>query len=185
MFLDLTSSTSIAEKLGDLKYSSFLKNFFSDLDDAIKVSKGVVYQYVGDEVVILWDVADGCENNNCIKCFTLAREIIEKQKENYLSKYGVLPTFKAGIHYGQIIITEVGSTKSEIVYHGDSMNTAARLCAACNKYNKPLLISADLLSFLPEIDTDYSVKSIGIINLKGKKNAVGIISVEMKDKIES
>ncbi|MEJ2196276.1 MAG: adenylate/guanylate cyclase domain-containing protein, partial [Ignavibacteriaceae bacterium] len=166
MFLDLTSSTSIAEKLGDLKYSAFLKDFFNDLDDAIKLSKGVVYQYVGDEVVILWDVADGCENNNCINCFTVAVEIIEKQKENYLSKYGVLPTFKAGIHYGQVIITEVGSMKSEIVYHGDSMNTAARLCAACNKYDQSLLISADLLGYLTEIDTQYSVDSIGLINLK-------------------
>ena len=185
MFLDLSSSTSIAEKLGDLKYSAFLKDFFNDLDDAIKISKGVVYQYVGDEVVIFWDVNDGTVNNNCINCFTVAKEIIEKQKEYYLSNYGIIPTFKAGIHCGQVIITEVGRMKSEIVYHGDSMNTAARLCAACNGYNKSLLISADLLSYLPEIDTNYAVESIGLINLEGKKNAVGIISVEMKDKVES
>ena len=184
MFLDLTSSTSIAEKLGDLKYSAFLKDFFNDLDDAIKVSKGVVYQYVGDEVVILWEVDNGFENNNCINCFYVARDILEKNKENYLSKYGVIPTFKAGIHYGQVIITEVGSMKSEIAYHGDSVNIAARLCAACNRYKKSLLISADLLSYLPQIDTQYTIEALGIINLKGKKNAIGIISVEMKDKIK-
>jgi adenylate cyclase len=180
MFLDLTSSTSITEKLGDLKYSAFLKEFFRDLDDAIKASKGVVYQYVGDEVVILWDVDDGIENNNCINCFTVAVDRIEKAKEEYLAKYGEYPKFKAGIHSGQVVVTEVGSLKSEIAYHGDSMNIAARLCAACSKYNKSLLISAELLSYLPQIDTNYSVEAMGIIYLKGKKNAIGIISVEMK-----
>jgi len=182
MFLDLTSSTSIAEKLGDLKYSAFLKEFFGDLDDAIKVSKGVVYQYVGDEVVILWDVIDGIENNNCINCFTLAVDRIENAKDKYLTKYAEYPKFKAGVHCGQVVITEVGSLKSEIAYHGDSVNIAARLCSACSKYKKSLLISAELLSYLPQIDIKYSVESMGIINLKGKKNAIGIINVELKEK---
>ncbi len=59
MFLDLTSSTTIAEKIGDYKYSAFLRDFFYDLDEIIAETKGAVYQYVGDEVVILWNPNEG------------------------------------------------------------------------------------------------------------------------------
>jgi len=69
MFLDLTSSTTIAEKIGDQKYSAFLKDFFYDLDEIISETKGAVYQYIGDEVVVLWDVKAGIDNSNCIRCY--------------------------------------------------------------------------------------------------------------------
>ena len=56
MFMDLKSSTTIAEKLGNLKFGSFLKDYYSDITDAIRYSKAEVYQYVGDEIVLSWPV---------------------------------------------------------------------------------------------------------------------------------
>lgn len=53
MFLDLNDATTFAEKLGSKKYSSFLNDFFNDLDPAFTKTKGRVFQYVGDEVVII------------------------------------------------------------------------------------------------------------------------------------
>jgi len=181
MFLDLSSSTTIAEKLGDHKYSSFIKDFFYDLEDAISETDGAVYQYVGDGAIIIWNLDAGIQNTNCIKCFTLAQEKIESRKDTYLKNYDVYPKFKAGIHAGKVVISEVGGLKSEIAFHGDSMNIAARLCSACSEHNKELLISADLLGLLSDIDDDYTVDVMGIVNLKGKDHAIGICSVERKN----
>ena len=178
MFLDLTSATTIAEKLGPHKYSSFLKDFFFDLDDAIYETKGAVFQFVGDEVVIIWDVKKGIKDNNCINIFFIAVEKIKASKINYLEKYGVYPQFKAGVHYGKVIITEVGGSKSEIAYHGDTINTAARIRSVCNEFEKNLLISTNLLSLLPNLDTKFSIESMGNYQLKGKKNVIGLFSVE-------
>src|SRR5918993_4412510 len=69
MFVDLNSSTSIAEQLGDEKYHSLLKDFFADITAPILENKGSIYQYVGDEVVIAWNYEDGKENIHCIRCF--------------------------------------------------------------------------------------------------------------------
>ena len=81
MFLDLTSSTTIAEKIGDYKYSAFLRDFFYDLDEIIAETKGAVYQYVGDEVVILWNLNEGIENNNCLRSYYESKNIINKKKD--------------------------------------------------------------------------------------------------------
>lgn len=49
MSLDLKSSTSIAENLGESKYHQFLKEVFSDITEPISENKAEIYQYVGDE----------------------------------------------------------------------------------------------------------------------------------------
>jgi len=180
MFLDLSSSTEIAEKLGPFEYSSFLKDFFFDIDDAIIETRGAVIQFVGDEVVIIWKVRDGVQNNNCVRIFNLAKTQISDKKDYYKNKYGFIPKFKAGLHYGKIVITAVGGIKQEIAYHGDTINTTARIRSECNNVNKNFLISADILSLLPDIDTEFSIESVGITNLKGKKNVIGLFNVEKK-----
>lgn len=177
MFLDLTSSSEIAEMLSPQNYSMFLKDFFLDLDDAIIDTSGFVFQYVGDEVVVIWIPKDGIRNNNCVRSFFHAKEIIESKGNRYLEKYGVIPSFKAGIHFGKIVITEIGGTKQEIAYHGDTINTAARIRSTCHELNSELLISAELLSLLPDIDSEYNVEHVGLSDFKGKKNVVGLFSI--------
>lgn len=181
MFLDLTSSTTIAEKIGDHKYSAFLKDFFYDLDEIISETKGAVYQYVGDEVVVFWSVKEGADNNNCIRCYYESKKIIDTKKSGYTELYGVFPQFKAGIHLGEVVVTEVGGLKSEIAYHGDTINTAARLCAEAGNYDNGLLISTELLGFLIHIDELYNIESVGLVKFKGKKHDVAAFSVYEKN----
>ena len=54
MFVDLNSSTTIAEKLGHLAYSSFIKDCFFDLA-VVQHYNAQIYQYVGDEAVLTWE----------------------------------------------------------------------------------------------------------------------------------
>jgi adenylate cyclase len=180
MFLDLTSATTTAEKLGAFKYSLFLKDFFFDIDDSINEAKGTASQFVGDEVVIVWNERDGIENNNCIRLFFLAEDKIRKSKNRYVEKYGLSPEFKAGVHSGEVIITEVGGTKQEIAYHGDTVNTTARIRSECSVLNEKLLISSELLSLLADIDIEFLVKSKGEFSLKGKENVVRLFNIEQK-----
>jgi len=181
MFLDLTSATTIAEKLGAYKYSLFLKDFFFDIDDAINDTRGTASQFVGDEVMVVWDVREGVENNNCVRLFFLAEDKIRTSKNRYLEKYGFFPEFKGGIHYGKVIIAEVGGTKQEIAYHGDTVNTTARIRSECSVVNEKLLVSAELLSLLTDIDIDFFVESKGVFSFKGKENVIGLFSIKQKN----
>jgi len=182
MFLDLNNATTIAEQLGSKQYSSLLNDFFKDIDLAITKTNGTVFQYVGDEVVVLWKVKDGQQNNNCLNAFFIAEKRLRTNREYYLTKYQTFPTFKASLHTGEVTITEIGVSKKEIAYHGDTINTTSRICSICNETDKKLLVSAELLSLIPDVDNEFVVKSIGLTSLKGKKNIVGLLSVHEKVK---
>ena len=73
MFLDMNSSTTIAEQLGHVRYFELLREYYSDLSDAIIQHMGEVYQYIGDEIVITWKDQKGLQDNHCIRCFDLSK----------------------------------------------------------------------------------------------------------------
>jgi adenylate cyclase len=171
MFLDLNSSTAIAEQLGNEAYHALLKDFFADITNPILENKGNIYQYVGDEVVVSWRYEDGIENAHCIKCFFDMKEHIEKRKDKYLKRYGLVPSFKAGIHYGKIVAGEVGIIKRDITYSGDVLNTTSRIQSMCKEFNREVLVSTDLLKGLT-LTNNYNVQPLGYIKLKGKENAL-------------
>ena len=76
-FIDLKGSTTIAEKLGHLEFANFLKDYYSDITDALRNSKAQVYQYVGDEIVLSWSFEKGLENNNAVHCFFEMKRVIQ------------------------------------------------------------------------------------------------------------
>lgn len=173
MFLDLNASTTIAERLGNETYHALLKDFFADITNPILENKGNIYQYVGDEVVVAWSYKDGMENSHCLKCFFDIKTTIEKKRQKYQERYGLVPTFKAGIHSGDVIAGEIGIVKRDITYSGDVLNTTSRILGKCNEFNEEFIISADLLSML-NVAKDYSSKILGSIQLKGKHQEVAI-----------
>ncbi len=176
MFLDLRSSTSIAEKLGEEKYFDFLKQVFKTITPAILNNKGEVYQYVGDEIVVSWSVDEGLKNNRCIECYFEAQHFLNKQHEYFENTFGVQPEFKAGMHYGNVMAGEIGVIKREIAYSGDVLNTASRIQSKCNEHHVNLLIS-DILASQMSL-TGYETNNLGTFDLRGKSRSIQLYSVQ-------
>lgn len=179
MFLDLKSSATYAEELGHLDYSSMIRDCFMDLNKVLSKNYAEIYQYVGDEAVITWPVEEGVRKANCISLFFDFSERLNKRQAYYVKRYGMVPEFKAGLHLGIITAVEVGQIKREIAYHGDTINTAARIQSICNYYNKSFLISESVRTVLHIPNLEYKIERLGEISLKGKIQAVEIFSVEL------
>jgi len=177
MFMDLRASTTIAERLGHLKWHHFLNDFFYDIAKPVNRNRGEIYQYVGDEVVISWPAKVGLRNRNCIHCFFGIWNRMADRREYYLNKYGYEPVFKAGYHVGKVIVGEIGDYKRDIVFHGDTVNTASRIQMECNHYNRRLLLSKTLLSRL-DLGREYTAEYITKIKLRGKEEVIELYSLD-------
>ncbi|WP_222981506.1 adenylate/guanylate cyclase domain-containing protein [Flagellimonas meishanensis] len=174
MFLDLQSSTELAERLGHIRYSKLVQDCFNDLGLALQ-DKTEIYQYVGDEAVLTWEFKKGTQNQKCLKTFYNFKQQLKKKEAYYQKEYGCVPFFKAGMHYGTVTATEVGRYKKEIAYHGDALNTTARIQDQCNPLGSELLISKEMKIQLQEDGFIFEPK--GNVPLKGKKEKVAIYSV--------
>ncbi len=177
MFLDLKNSTSIAERLGHIIYSKLLQQCFLDMNKLILKSSAEIYQYVGDEAVLTWRIKDfDTEFYKPIQLFFAFKKRLEKRAQFYQNKFGLIPEFKAGINAGVVTVAEIGDLKREIAYHGDVVNTAARLRSACSEFNKDLLVTEFVFRNLNQ-SMDYVVEEIGEVNLKGKQKSVRVFSL--------
>ena len=119
MFLDIKSSTTLAERLGLENYYSLLNDFFHEISEPVRSTNAEIYQYVGDEVVLTWKTKEGVDNSNCLKIFFEIQERVYANRKYYRKRYGAIPEFKAGVHVGEVISAQIGDIKREIVYNGE------------------------------------------------------------------
>lgn len=177
MFMDLKSSTTTAEELGHLKYSSFIRDCFSDINEVLYPYRAQVYQYVGDEIVVTWPESEGLKEHFCLRFYFACQKQFHDHADYYQSNYGLLPEFKAGVHAGKVTSVEIGEYKRDIAYHGDTLNTASRIQGVCNEYKKNFIGSKDLLDKVGSHPNLY-IEDIGLVQLKGKVTKVGLVSID-------
>ena len=176
MFLDLKDSTTYAERLGHLEFASLIQDCFIDMSVVINF-EAQFYQYVGDEAILLWDVADGIENGNCLQAYFAFSHRLAERGDYYQSRYGLIPEFKAGVNIGLATVLEVGEIKREISYLGDVLNTAARIQGQCNVHGEGLLISETLRNRLLSAPEHLDIQAIGMAELRGRAETVRLFRV--------
>lgn len=127
LFLDLTGSTALAERLGESRLHEMIAQFFSDIDGAISGSGGEVMSYLGDGVIVVWKTGTPERNGRAVAGLVAARKAIARVAARYERQFGATPQFRAGLHLGFVSVGEVGGVRRQISLFGDPMNVAARL----------------------------------------------------------
>ncbi len=178
MFIDLNSSTTIAEKLGHLAYSNLIQDCFSDLE-VVHAYNAEIYQYVGDEAVLTWELSRMKSIIQSIDAFWAFTTKLINESDYYFKKYGIVPEFKAGMSIGMVTVVEIGRLKKEIAYHGNTLNTAARVVALCNIYGEKLLITKKIYDEFMKVKSKYIFKKITETQLRGKKGTTEIYSISL------
>ena len=154
--------------------------YYGDISQPILIHGGEIYQYVGDEIVITWKAKKDFAKN-AIDCFFAMKSVLADQHQNYLSKYGVAPTFKAGLHFGNVTTGEIGSLKKDIAFTGDTLNTTARIQNLCNRYEVDLLVSDVLLNTMKSNEY-YDFQSLGEVQLRGRNQGIELFSVRKTER---
>jgi adenylate cyclase len=127
LFVDIAGSTPLAERIGPDAVHRFLGEVFRLASDPIDDHHGEVFQYVGDEIVITWTVAEGRDAARPVACFFAIQQALERAAPDFEREFGAVPRLRAALHAGPVITGEVGGSRRAIVYHGDVMNTTSRI----------------------------------------------------------
>jgi class 3 adenylate cyclase len=179
MFLDLAGSTSLAEAMGELRVQGLLTRFFFDIDGPIVAHGGEVHAYVGDEVIVTWPLDERMSGGRCIDCFFAIADSIAKKADSYRQEFGMVPSFRAGLHAGQLVISECGNSRRQLAYFGDTVNVTARLQEHCKEVGRNLLVSADLLRHM-KLKPAFAVEPLGQARLRGRAAAIEVFAVERR-----
>ena len=91
----------------------------------------------------------------------------------------MVPSFRGGLHAGQVAISECGSSRRQLAYFGDTVNVTARLQEHCKEVGRNLLVSADLLRLM-KLKPCFAVEALGEVSLRGREAAIELFAVERR-----
>jgi len=183
LFMDLEGSTGLTERLGDLKFHALLNTVFFDISDPVLDADGEIYRYIGDEVIVTWPhrglLRDQAQRDACFECFFDIDAILKRRGDFYRQHFGVVPSFRGALHFGRLIVGEMGQFKREIVMLGDVMNTTSRMEGVCRTENTRYVVSEQALGVLrPTKPLRWTLRDLGAKALRGKIEPVRLYAVD-------
>lgn len=179
MFLKIRHGKKLIDSYGRLHFHRYINDLIFEITDIIINRKGEIYEYVDEEIVLIWKSDTGFENANCVRTYFELKDKASSRKAYFYEKYHVIPEFFASLHCGKVIRGEIGELKSAIKYHGDAMNTASRILGLTTEAND-FLASSDILQKLT-MPIIYDAASFGKFDLKGKVNKIELFTIREKE----
>ena len=148
MFLDIRDFTPFVENHTPEEVVTYLNKLFHFMIDIVQMHNGVINQFLGDGFMATFGapVASGNISQNAV---IAARQIIEKVKSE--NETGNIPKTRIGIglHYGQAVIGNIGSSlRKQYSITGSVVIIASRIEQLNKTYNAQLTISKEVFDQL-------------------------------------
>jgi adenylate cyclase len=177
LLIDMRDSTGLAERLGPIRFHQLLNDFFRDISHAALECEAEIHKYVGDEAILTWADEAGLADGAALACPFIARDFIALREARYRERFGVVPTFRAALHCGEIVAGEIGDLRREVAYVGDTLNVAARLLDAAKTLGRDVLVSAELLqrATLPD---NLRALELPMLEVRGRAVPLGISALD-------
>ncbi|WP_342148207.1 adenylate/guanylate cyclase domain-containing protein [Methylorubrum sp. SB2] len=174
LFLDLVGSTTYAERHGDLAAQELLKAVFAAIAEPVRRHRGQVDDYVGDGVIVSWPLARGIEGARCVACVFAILDTLDRDRERWRARFGLVPELRAALHGGSVVTAEVGVDRHKIAYFGDVMNATARLEGLCRETGRDVLVSDAVLTRLPALPEGIAAEALGAYRLRGRSETMAV-----------
>lgn len=165
LFLDINNSTGIAERLGAIQTKSLVGKFLFDVSKPITDHGGEIYLYKGDGLIALWDWHEAVKEDRILRAIDAVFATIAREQPEFLEQFGVVPSFRIGVHGGEVVVSEQGDTKRAIGVYGATINIAARMEEAAKAHNVSCAVSGDVATAL--VDHDGRLRPIATEKVRG------------------
>ena len=170
LFSDLRNFTGLVEKNHPKHVVTIINQYFNEMTLAINEHKGLILQYVGDEILAAFGVPIGFEDHPemAVKAALKMRNRLVLLNKT-LEQDGFEPLAHGiGIHSGAVLAGNIGS-KERMSYAliGDTVNSASRIEGLTKNYGCDIIISQTTYNLLTG---SYNTKQLAPVKVKGKED---------------
>ncbi|MGD2270200.1 MAG: adenylate/guanylate cyclase domain-containing protein [Desulfobacterales bacterium] len=175
VFIDIRGFTAMSENAPPPEVLLMLNEYFEMVVESVFRYEGTVDKFMGDEIMLIWG-APLTHEDDPIRAVRAALEIkteLVKFNHQRMSENKEEISIGIGINTGSLVAGYIGSTQAmSYSVIGDSVNTAARLCAAAKKGQ--ILISENTLN---QLGDGFEIAEIEPLQAKGKFNPIRVYNV--------
>ncbi len=166
LFADIRGFTSFAEKLLPYDVIYVLNRYFRKMGQVINRHDGMINNYMGDGLMALFGLKNTQQAaEQAVRAALEMIEAMEKFNPHLEMLYQQSLQIGIGIHYGSVVIGEVGASDNKrVTAIGDAVNLASRIEAANKLTGTTLLISESVHTQVKEqviVNQSHSVQLPG------------------------
>ena len=185
LFTDIRSFTTLSEQMSAEDNFKFLNSYLKRMEPTITNQGGFVDKFIGDAVMALFE--EHSNDSSADRALSAAMEMRRSLAEFNIhrAKSGYTPIdIGIGINFGSLVLGTVGSSnRLSTTVIGNTVSLAARLETLTAFYKSGILISDHVVKALKTL-TETGMREIGSVQVKGKKEAVGIFEVYETDRVD-
>jgi adenylate cyclase len=115
-------------------------------------------------LVAIWSWAAAIRHKAVLRAVDAMFQAVERNRDIYERLCGRVPSFRIGIHGGDVVVSEHGDTKRSIGIYGDAINIATRMEEAAKAHNVCCIVSNVVAD---EIGGGDRLRPIGEETVKG------------------
>lgn len=172
LFSDLRNFTGLVETNHPRKVVSILNQYFNAMTRAVRAHKGLILQYVGDEIEAVFGAPGEYDDHPemAVRAGLAMRENLAEL--NARLNFQGIPALShgIGIHSGAVLAGNIGNEeRMSYTLVGDTVNTASRIEALAREYETDIIISQTTHDLLTG---SYDMHQLPPVTVKGKKNGL-------------
>ena len=177
MFCDIRDFTPMSEHMTPNEVVTVLNIFYAQMNEVIKQQEGVINQFIGDEIFVIFGApvpVDNCEEKAVLCAIGMIRQL-DIINQELQEKLGISIKVGIGINYGPVVTGNMGC-ENKISYSvtGDTVNTGKRIETLTKEKPNTILISESVYA-----KTKHVINTIPWqpVNVKGKDEKLTVYEV--------
>lgn len=177
LFSDIRNFSAISEELTPEENAAFLRNYFTEVTEAVFQHGGMVDKYMGDATMALFNVPFDQPNHagQAVHAALDIQQRVATISQDFQARHGRELTCGIGIHTGEAIVGTMGSKQRfEYTAIGETINLGARLESLTKEYPTNIIFS-DATYHL--VNNQFSIQHLGLASIKGKEAPVNIYTI--------
>ena len=178
LFADIREFTPFVDAHLAYDVVHILNRFFKAVGDAILVNNGVIYQYVGDQIIGLFGVGGDQPRKSCLDAMRAGLGMLAALNDlngELAAEFGTTLEIGIGAHFGPLIVGMMGHPDHrQFTVIGDAMNLASRIEGANKTLGTRFLVSEALFDQVSPAAVDVRQAEAA---LKGKDGTAKLVEV--------
>eukprot|EP01043_Picozoa_sp_COSAG02_P040793 COSAG02_NODE_3327_length_6930_cov_9.191187_4_plen_620_part_00 len=142
-FSNIANFEEVSEKLETLELMEMLSEYFSEMSTIFEDSDGTLIEFVGDEILALWNAPLDVANHQAVCCdasLKMQQKVKECFDERWQAKGWPWIDVKIGVNTANVFVGNLGAPdRMKYGVLGDGVNMAARLQMLNRRYKTKIL----------------------------------------------
>ncbi|WP_276388514.1 adenylate/guanylate cyclase domain-containing protein [Eudoraea chungangensis] len=193
LFCDLRNFTKIASQNLNFDIAYMLNKFYTALGEPILMNNGIIYQYVGDEIIGVFGTTGGTAQKNCedaIRAGLGMQYALDTLNRTDLKDIEIKLKSGIGINFGTAYIGHLGHpTHKQFSVIGDPVNVASRIQNETKTTDTNILISDTVYENLDQdilvLGQEFSNKLAGKEDPMHLYELVGFKNMDLQLELQS